>query len=501
MKLFKSAKFNGNLLIAIVMVILTTYGVQAQLIEIRSVPVATGNQFSVFPSQNQSMAGVSIAIDDPWQSPFMNPAKGTEMDKTRLFFLPNRYSISDLNESGHSLPLALHMPFVNWYGSLLLSTQELNAPNNASINQPWNSYYTPAKTQSRKNSYAQISLGRKLHNNPNTSLGISVFYADLQALSGVDYLYNSPDAIQQNGQVWDFRIGTDHRFADQKSVELLVLYNRFKMKHTITQYDWRYEDRITTHDAIYPYSYRVEKDQTNTTGLHVKYQQPLKENSPWMVGGVLTVNRKSHPKIPNYELMNIPRDPGDSWAYNFGIGLAKEIKEASLALDLIYEPIWSFTWADALNDIERSDGSILPAGGVTVDNHFRFSNYVMRIGVSEKKPPLGIDFGFELRQNQYDLTQENYIELSKRHLQESWTELTFTWGISLLSDHFQVLYSGRAVFGTGLPGTTNGGAWRFGAEAAAMSSSNFIIAPDGNLNVRESAVLFHRLTLSVPLGG
>ena len=31
-----------------------------------------------------------------------------------------------------------------------------------------------------------------------------------------------------------------------------------------------------------------------------------------------------HPKIPNYEIMNIPRDPGTSWSYNLGVGIARD---------------------------------------------------------------------------------------------------------------------------------------------------------------------------------
>ena len=47
----------------------------AQLISVKSVPVAEGDQFTIFPSLNISMGGVSIALDDPLLDPFLNPAK------------------------------------------------------------------------------------------------------------------------------------------------------------------------------------------------------------------------------------------------------------------------------------------------------------------------------------------------------------------------------------------------------------------------------------------
>ena len=39
---------------------------------------------------------------------------------------------------------------------------------------------------------------------------------------------------------------------------------------------------------------------------------------PHALGWVATTNLMSHPKIPNYEIVNIPRDPGRSTAYNVG---------------------------------------------------------------------------------------------------------------------------------------------------------------------------------------
>ena len=45
-----------------------------QLIPIKTVPIAQADQFDLFPSRNLAMGGVSIAIDDPWLDPFVNPA-------------------------------------------------------------------------------------------------------------------------------------------------------------------------------------------------------------------------------------------------------------------------------------------------------------------------------------------------------------------------------------------------------------------------------------------
>src|SRR2546426_5209194 len=57
----------------------------AQLISIKTVPIAQGDQFAIFPSNNFGMGGVSIALADTLLDPFVNPAKGARDRKsTRL---------------------------------------------------------------------------------------------------------------------------------------------------------------------------------------------------------------------------------------------------------------------------------------------------------------------------------------------------------------------------------------------------------------------------------
>ncbi len=48
----------------------------AQLISIKTVPIATGDQFMIFPSQNLGMGNISIAIDDPWLDSWHRAPRG-----------------------------------------------------------------------------------------------------------------------------------------------------------------------------------------------------------------------------------------------------------------------------------------------------------------------------------------------------------------------------------------------------------------------------------------
>ena len=57
----------------------------AQLISLKTVPVANGEQFRIFPSRNVGLGGASIALRDALLDPFVNPAKGARKlaDKKR----------------------------------------------------------------------------------------------------------------------------------------------------------------------------------------------------------------------------------------------------------------------------------------------------------------------------------------------------------------------------------------------------------------------------------
>ncbi|NIQ59421.1 MAG: hypothetical protein GWN71_40550, partial [Gammaproteobacteria bacterium] len=54
----------------------------------------------------------------------------------------------------------------------------------------------------------------------------------------------------------------------------------------------------------------------------LRYVTPI--DTIWDVGVMVTVNRKTHPKLPNYVIMNIPRDPGVSTAAQVGFGVARD---------------------------------------------------------------------------------------------------------------------------------------------------------------------------------
>jgi hypothetical protein len=326
----------------------------------------------------------------------------------------------------------------------------------------------------------------------NGAIAASISYADLNAVDGVDLLYALSRSIEQSGRIVDYRIGYYDRAEDGRAIELLVLHNRFDMTHDVTYLDWIWTDAVGQGE----WNERLEynPDRTNTWGVHLGYVRPL-PGTGWSVGGILTGNRKSHPKIPNYEIMNIPRDPGDSYAYNIGVGLARHDGPVVFGVDVVYEPIWSNTWAEAADTVRTTDGRLLQVGERTVENDFRFSNAHMRMGVARETESYGLQLGLQLYSVSYDLEQDNRVTNVRRDQKESWMEWTPSWGGTLKFPELEIRYLGRFTTGTGRPGV----AWTGARGEMLALASDFIVAPSGPLTLQDAHVITHQLSVSLPL--
>ena len=108
----------------------------AQQIPVKTIPVATGNQFMIFPSQNMSMAGVSIALDDPLYDAFVNPAKGINIQGVRFASSPAYYGVSmrdnflDDASSARTLPVGMLLRQGKLFGGAMMAWQEMTRQDN-----------------------------------------------------------------------------------------------------------------------------------------------------------------------------------------------------------------------------------------------------------------------------------------------------------------------------------------------------------------------------------
>ncbi|HJU74703.1 MAG TPA: hypothetical protein VJ717_13225, partial [Gemmatimonadaceae bacterium] len=77
----------------------------AQLIVVKTMPIADSDQFSFFPSLTFGMGGTRIAIADSVHDPFVNPALGARIRQSHFFSAPTFFSVSGKAGSGSTVPI------------------------------------------------------------------------------------------------------------------------------------------------------------------------------------------------------------------------------------------------------------------------------------------------------------------------------------------------------------------------------------------------------------
>ena len=470
----------------------------AQHISIKTVPVATGDQFLFFPSKNLGMGGVTLALDDPLLDPFTNPARGAFVDGSMFVSTPLFYNIS-LDEgfgnnsdqgSGRTIPLGLVSNEGGRFGSMLLAWQQISVerPNTGFFNNFVDDTPSFSATRApalRDNLFGYMSGGLQSEDQ-RISFGLAIAGGRLNGMEGVRLLYWQGSDVDQEGHMFQIKTGITARLTETRTLDVVLLHHRFSMEHNFLGES------------------RVEEDETNGIGLQVDYTEQLEDG--WRVGGQVIGNWQFHPKIPNYDLMQIPRDPGNTSAYNLGIGFARDANNLTFGVDIIFEPIRSHTWADALTDIplfrfneegEQVQTGVIPAGEKTVDNFFRFNNRILRAGISQSGDRVDLQFGAAVHTIRYHLDQINFEQQFERSLNEKWSEWTLSAGIGLKFASFRFNYLGRLTLGTGQPGTFQPwGGWGGGCPNCAVAdtgfSGSFIVAPNGVLTLNEARVFSHQ---------
>jgi hypothetical protein len=484
----------------------------AQLITIRTLPVSQSDQFTFFPNQNLGMGGVSLALNDTLLDPFLNPAKGARLRVSQVLGSPSSYTVTSGAGAGRTLPLGAFTRSGSWFGSAFGALQQIDA-----ARQPEVDFFGPRRLDDggiidpqglltglderrHGNSFAFLSLG-KADTARGLSFGGSALWSRLHAVDGVDLLYANSAGVRQLGTAIDLRLGALQEWKNGRTLEAVVLFDHYEMSHGVTYLDMFWDPGLQT------FNQRARLDQnldhTNTWGLHVAYTRPMAAPG-WRIGWAATANHMTHPKIPNYEIMSVPRDPGNSNALNLGVGISRTHGPATFGVDVIYEPIWSHTWADSETPVETITGDTIAPGGMTLENQFRFSNALLRLGVAtdfvaeSRVPSAGLQFGLVVRSISYRLEQFDHVSQSGRTQEESWIEWTPTWGAVFRLPGWELRYQGQVTHGTGRPGVTSSNI-AIEDRAAPLAGGGILAAPSGPLTLDEVRVVSHRISVAVPL--
>src|SRR3954469_12500690 len=107
----------------------TATALGAQIIQVKTLPIADGDQWRLFPSANAGIGDVSIALRDSLLDPFGNPAKGSRLKAhTRglVFGSPSVYSMSKHAGGGQTLPVGGIKRFGSMFGGVAVAIQQID---------------------------------------------------------------------------------------------------------------------------------------------------------------------------------------------------------------------------------------------------------------------------------------------------------------------------------------------------------------------------------------
>ena len=489
--------------------------VRAQVIAVKSAPIADGGQFAFLPSANLGMGGLSIAVPDSTLDPFTNPAKGARLSGMRVFGAPTFFSVTRKAGGGLTLPLGTSWSTGAWFSQLVVAMQDVERPGNDNggfvpvaelgVAGTTSSFRTTdvavdnGKEPSRENRYVHGTLGRRFAG--GLSIASSASWWRLNALDGMELNFPRSQRVLQHGEASDVRLGALKEFGPGHSIELVALHNRFAVNQDVAFNEpfWDPTQRqFTIRSRIDP-----NADRTDTWGLHLAYMRPLAD-STWRVGAVLTGNRIRQPRLPAYDIPQIQADAGRAHAYNIGAGVARSRGPYTMGLDAIYEPISSRSWVRADEATQARDGTAIDAGTNVLDNRFRFNNAIARLGFSvavpvSKEQAFTLETGGQLRAIQYRLEQWDAIQQSNSASTQRWNEWTRSWGVSYRFAGAGVHYRGNLTTGASRNGFDEQGNIFFSPLADARPVTGFAPFVPFGMTFGGVRTTTHQIAFSVPI--
>ena len=420
-----------------VAILLPLFAASAQVIPVKTVPIAEGDQFTFLPSANRGMANVSIALADSLYDPYTNPANGARARGSYFYTSPSVYALSRRGSSGSTLPIGGLLRGRSAFTAFGFALQKLNPPrpDDGPVIALSSTIAPTSQIEAHTNRYAFL-LGGLGERGSFPALGVSLFWSRLDGVEGTELLYPLSQEIRQHADVVTLRAGATKSFGARQSLEAVFVHRRHAARH-----DVQFLEFVWDPVARFPRE-RVHVDQnferTHLWGLQLQHRMKLVDTN-WTVGALLVANRTNVLAQPSLGIMSIARDPGESSALNAGVGAVRLIGRTTLAADAIYEPI-------------RSNGR---EGDQKV--HYRFANAILRGGVSHDVVAgsdgitLRMHAGMQLRSINYSRDRVDLL-LSPARSERSWNEWQHTWGMTLLTLDFDLYYQGRVQSGVNRPG-------------------------------------------------
>lgn len=474
----------------------------AQSIPVKTYPLLTGKGVTSEISGNVGLGGVSIAYADSLAEPFENPASLMSVGRNVLAVSPgwSSWSLGSTNRASwpvnsgshvrtteersraYSLPISLAVIQRTEGFALGAEVGYQRIASGHYLNEEWGDA-TNSTTSTTDHSFGANNWTERLSvavplPGLSMSLGAGIGYTDIRGIDGLQFLYPDVRELTVAGSNLQTRLGVSGQFAQSDMYSLAVGYEQLDVRqHAV--FDWA----PTVNN----------QDITKTWLAQARYRLRLSDRMG--VGLMATGNRKDHPKISEYPISSVPRDPAVTWAFNLGAGASWNISsDAMFTIEGIVEPIDSKTWVEAAEDRTLSDGTVILKGEPEQHNDYSFLNYIVRFGASvQAESWLALKFGAETHIYSFDFHHKNNISGREQWVtpQSRWTEVEVSGGAEVRAGAWTLEYVARVLNGEGLL-EQSFSPILFDDNRAA--SDDFLLPPNGNIRVTPVMVVSHQLT-------
>lgn len=466
---------------------------QGQSWPIKTVPDPVGEQFLILPTSNPGIAGLKIMADDQLGDPFTNPALGRGEAAATFYLAPTSYGDHRGTLAGRTIPLGAIFTGPRWFGALALAVQRLeSAPNPV--------FRAPAQLDSAisyeegRNIYAVAALGRQVGS--RTSIGVRVAHGDLELMDGARRLYPESLAVQQSGEVTSLAVGAVHHLGSERTLELVLSGAEVAMDYTVAR--WRWIPSPSSDMQVPEPWTELNGDRSRIRKARLRYRHPI-PGLGIRVGAIGAIHSRRQLGTPGFDLVNVPRDPGNSTIFEAGVGVETTATENLFGAEFTYAPGTAHGRTFAQTPSLTSTGQVRDPDGPTVDHRFRFANWRLDGGMELVQGPITFQLGLGVRRYRSSLVQDDHIHGGAHRERQAWFEWAASTGATVALGPLDIAYSGRLV----AKGLAPCPPWSFRnsclGELETFRDTELMVAPTDAETLPDFQVVTHRIMVSVPI--
>ncbi|MBI2427222.1 MAG: hypothetical protein HYV29_00210 [Ignavibacteriales bacterium] len=471
---------------------IVTATLTAQIITVKTYPILSDQSVLELPSANGGLGGIAFALHDRFAEPYRNPAFITSSKGVAMFVLPRwsgwnlshtggtRYTQSGYDyssqQSASNAQLSIGALTADGTYGIAVATgyQRLRSSlrDGTSGSLPFTSSFNADQHP--------ILVAGGLAITEHISIGALYNYIPLKGFDGIQFLYPRSRTVHVSGSVNEYRLGVSAAFGSS-AFDIVAGRNMLD----------------ASHGATYEWGPMVEnKDENDNIFAQGIFRQEVSEKVS--LAATATANWKELPKLPDYPIAGVPRDPGYTRAFNLGGGMTYMMNPSILfAFEYLYEPIMADTWVDALETRTTGSGTIMK-GNREQEHNYDFHNHILHLGLQIRPEEwLTLQAGASLHSYSYAYEMKDHLNnISRQSSPENeWTETTLTGGIIAQYGNVQLSYTAEFLTGRGLLEQERIFRW----DQAGVRANDVILVPNDFLKIKPVNVMSHRMTVMYAL--